>query len=83
MKQPTDGDQLAYYAVRLLEITAELRPYSERELNLSRHEAHDIYTELLTVMNRLRTLQERLVDRIYETRQRRTSWRPSTSREDE
>jgi hypothetical protein len=39
----------------------------ERALDLSRDEAWDIRTELLTVMNRLRTLQERLVDRIYET----------------
>jgi hypothetical protein len=58
------------YAVRLLEITAELEHYSERALNLSRDEAMDIRIELLTVMDRLRTLQDRLVDRIYETRPR-------------
>jgi hypothetical protein len=46
-RQPTDGDQLAAYAVRLLEITAELQPYGERALNLSRDEAWDIRTELL------------------------------------
>jgi hypothetical protein len=69
-KQPTDGDQLAYYAVRLLEITAELRPYGDRALDLSRDEAWEIRTDLLTVIDRLRTLQERLVDRIYETRPR-------------
>ena len=69
-KQPTDGDELAAYAVRLLEITAELRLYGERALNLSRDEAWDIRTGLLTVIDRLRTLQERLMDRIYETRPR-------------
>jgi hypothetical protein len=70
-KQPTDGDKLADYAVRLLEITAELQPYEQRALNLSRDEAWDIRTELLTVIGRLRTLQERLMDRVYETRPRR------------
>jgi hypothetical protein len=60
-KQPTDGDQLA---VRLLEITAELRPYGERALNLSRDEAWEIRTELLTVIDRLRTVQARLMDRV-------------------
>ena len=69
-KQPTDAEQLAYYAVRLLEITVELELYGERALNLSRDEAWDIRTDLLTVMNRLRTMQERLMDRIYETRPR-------------
>jgi hypothetical protein len=69
-KQPTDGDQLAAYAVRLLEIAAELRPYGKRALNLSRDEAWEINTDLLTVMDRLRTVQERLMDRIYETRPR-------------
>jgi len=67
-KQPTDAEQLAYYAARLLEITVELEPYGERALNLSRDEAWDIRTELLTVINRLRTLQARLMDRIYKTR---------------
>ena len=69
-RQPTDGDQLAHYAVRLLEITARFEPHGERALNLSRDEAWDIRTELLTVMDRLRTLEERLVDRIFETRPR-------------
>ena len=69
-KQPAEGDQLAAYAVRLLEITAELRPYGERALNLSRDEAWDIRIELLTVIDRLKTLQGRLMDRIYETRPR-------------
>ena len=69
-KQPTDADQLAHYAVRLLEITAELQPYAEGALNLSRDEAWDIRTDLLTVTNRLRTLQEQLMDRVYESRPR-------------
>jgi hypothetical protein len=54
-KQPTGVDQLADYAVRLLEIAAELRAWGIR-------------TELLKVMNVLRTVQERLMDRVYETR---------------
>jgi hypothetical protein len=64
-KQPTEAEPLAYHAVRLLEILVELEPYGERALNLSR-DAWDIPT----VTNRLRTLQERLMDRAYETRQR-------------
>jgi hypothetical protein len=64
-KIPTDADRLADYAVRLLEIAAELRPYGKRALRLSRDEAWDIRTELLTVLNVLRTVQERLMDRIY------------------
>jgi hypothetical protein len=67
-KQPTHADQLADYAVRLLEIATELRPYGKRPLKLSRDEAWDIRTELLTVLKVLRTVQERLMDRIYETR---------------
>jgi Lon protease-like protein len=62
-KQPTDADQLADYAVRLLEIATE-----KRALKLSRDEAWDIRTELFTVLKVLRTVQERLMDRIYETR---------------
>jgi hypothetical protein len=61
--KPTDADRLADYAVRLLEIAAELRPYGKRALSLSRDEAWDIRTELLTVV--LRAVQERLMDRIY------------------
>ena len=60
----------AAYAVRLLEITAELRSYDERALNLSRDEAWDVRTALLTVMGRIRTLQERMIDRIYGARPR-------------
>jgi hypothetical protein len=70
-KRLTDADQLAYYAVRLLEITAELRPYGERALNLSRDEAWDVRTELLTVVKRLRAVQERLMDRVYKDK----AWR--------
>jgi hypothetical protein len=62
-KQPTDADQLADCAVRLLEIATE-----KRALKLSRDEAWDIRTELFTVLKVLRTVQERLMDRIYETR---------------
>jgi hypothetical protein len=67
-KNPTDSDQLAYYAVRLLEITAEMRPYGKRALKLSRDEAWDIRTELLTVISRLTDVQARLMDRIYKDR---------------
>jgi hypothetical protein len=48
--QRTDADQLADYAARLLEITAEL------------------CTELLTVIDVLRTVQARFMDRIYKAR---------------
>jgi hypothetical protein len=67
-KNPTDADQLAYYAVRLLEITTEMQPYSKRALKLSRDDAWDIRTELLTVIGRLRDVQARLMDRIYKDR---------------
>jgi len=67
-KQATDADQLAHYAARLLEITAELRSSGKRKLMLSRDEAWDIRTELLTVINVLRDVQARLMDRIYKER---------------
>jgi len=59
----TDSDQLAYYAVRLLEIAAEMRPHGKRALKLSRDDAWDIRTELLTVISRLTDVQARLMDR--------------------
>ena len=65
-KRPTDIDQLAAYTVRLLE--SEFEPYGERALNPSRHQAWEVRNDLLTAMDHL--LQERLVDRIYETRPR-------------
>jgi len=41
-------------------------------LVLSRHKARDIRTELLTVIDRLRIVQARLMDRVYD---RMLSWR--------
>jgi hypothetical protein len=65
-KNPTDSDQLAYYAVRLLEITAEMRP-NERS-SYPAMITWDIRTELLTVISRLTDVQARLMDRIYKDR---------------
>jgi hypothetical protein len=71
-RKRTDADRLFYYAVRLLEVSVDMRPYGERALNLSRHDAWDLRTELLTVINRLGELQERLIYRISEDKPRAT-----------